>query len=227
MYSYTKEQVQDFLGSQSSDINSLRQALKRRDFTVKTKQGNFILDKELIDPLVEEFGFKPVLPNYTRILIKVLREDFEGVCLLTYRELSDYIRDNYDIFIDPSDLGKAYRELVANTDIEYRKYNSSQAIEGPTVAFTGHLLYFIIDKRTGQTVYIGITNDYGRRYKEHFITQSEVDKPLYKLFAQQGVENYTMEVRAQDEDREFIEKMERQLITHTPGLYNVVYNRVS
>ena len=137
-YHYTKEQVQDFLGSQSSDINSLRQALKRRDFTVKTKQGNFILDKELIDPLVEEFGFKPVLPNYTRILIKVLREDFEGVCLLTYRELSDYIRDNYDIFIDPSDLGKAYRELVA-----HEKAPESKLIQ-PTLIKNGK----VVDEKT-------------------------------------------------------------------------------
>lgn len=226
MYHYTKEQVQEFLGSKSNDINSLRQALKRRGFTVKTKQGNFILDKPMLCPIQQEFGFRPIRPNITRALLKTFY-DFGGQLDMSWVEVANYIKETQGLDIHVPNLSTAYRELMANTDIEYRKYNSSQAIEGPTVAFTGHLLYFIIDKRTGQTVYIGITNDYGRRYKEHFITQSEVDKPLYKLFAQQGVENYTMEVRAQDEDREFIEKMERQLITHTPGLYNVVYKRVS
>lgn len=119
MYNYTKQEVQEFLGTETTVNNNLLDGLKRKGFEAKTngKRGTnllFILDKELVDPMMEEFGFKPALPNYMRILIKVLREDFGGVCLLTYRELSEYIEEHYNVSIDPSHLGATYRELVAN-----------------------------------------------------------------------------------------------------------------
>lgn len=111
MYTYTKQEVQDFLGSQSSDINSLRQALKRRDFTVKTKQGNFILDKPMLCPIQQEFGFRPIRPNTTRLLIQVLA-DLGGSTTMNWTELNDYIKEHYDKSPGATNLSTAYRELV-------------------------------------------------------------------------------------------------------------------
>lgn len=119
MYHYTKEQVQEFLGSASNDVNSLRQALKRRDFTVKTKQGNFILDKPMLCPIQQEFGFRPIRPNTTRLLIQVLA-DLGGTTTMNWTELNDYIKEHYGKSPGASHLSTAYRELVEHgtaTDI--------------------------------------------------------------------------------------------------------------
>lgn len=119
MHHYTKQQVQEFLGSASNDINSLRQALKRRDFTVKTKQGNFILDKPMLCPIQQEFGFKPTRPNTTRLLIQVLA-DLGGTTTMNWTELNNYIKEHYGKSPGGSNLSAAYRELVEHgtaTDI--------------------------------------------------------------------------------------------------------------
>lgn len=119
MYHYTKEQVQEFLGSASNDVNSLRQALKRRDFTVRTKQGNFILDKPMLCPIQQEFGFKPIRPNTTRLLIQVLA-DLGDTTTMNWTELNDYIREHYGKSPGATNLSTAYKELVEHgtaTDI--------------------------------------------------------------------------------------------------------------
>lgn len=132
MYEYTKQEVKGFLQTETDRNDVLKKALTTRGYEVSTnrKRGEafrFVLDKELKCALVKEFGFKPARPTYTRILIKVLHEDFGGVCHMTYRELSKYIEEKYGITIQHTHLGEAYRELTRH----------GRALE---LAFTTHVL---------------------------------------------------------------------------------------
>lgn len=110
-YHYTKEQVQEFLGSKSEDNKTLRRGLLRRGFEVSIKKGVFTLNKELLCPIQQEFGFKPVRPNTTRLLIQVLA-DLGGTTTMNWTELNDYIREHYGKSPGASHLSTAYRELV-------------------------------------------------------------------------------------------------------------------
>lgn len=113
MYEYSKQEVQEFLGSASNDINSLRQALKRRGYVVSVKKGTFNLDKELIDPLVAEFGFKPTRPETTRALLKAFH-DFDGQLNMSWVEVANHIKETQGLDIHHSNLSRAYKELVDN-----------------------------------------------------------------------------------------------------------------
>ena len=111
MYHYTKEQVQDFLGSRSEDNKTLRRGLLRRGFEVSIKKGVFTLNKELLCPIQQELGFRPVRPNTTRLLIQVLA-DLGGTTTMNWTELNDYIKEHYDKSPGATNLSTAYRELV-------------------------------------------------------------------------------------------------------------------
>lgn len=154
-YHYTKEQVQEFLGSKSNDINSLRQALKRRDFTVKTKQGSFILDKPMLCPIQQEFGFKPLRPNTTRILIQVLA-DLGGTTTMNWTELNNYIKEHYDKSPGGSNLSAAYRELV-----EYGTATDITSVE-------------LFDKSTGELA----TEEQIKQFRRMFYTMMGQSYPV-------------------------------------------------
>lgn len=121
MYSYTKEQVQEFLGSQSSDNQTLKRGLNRRGFEVGTnnKRGAnllFILDKELVDPMMEEFGFKPTRPETTRALLKAFH-DFGGQLNMGWSEVANHIKATQGLDIHHSNLSRAYKELADNEKV--------------------------------------------------------------------------------------------------------------
>lgn len=118
MYTYTKQEVQEFLGSASNDNQTLKRGLERKGFEVNTngKRGAnllFILNKELVDPMVEEFGFKPTRPETTRALLKAFH-DFGGQLNMSWAEVANHIKETQGLDIHHSNLSRAYKELLDN-----------------------------------------------------------------------------------------------------------------
>lgn len=180
---YTKQEVQAFLETTTDRNNNLIDALTRKGYKVSTngKRGanlRFILDKELkveADPVLEEFGFKPKRPEYTRMLIKVLVEDFNHNCGLTWNALSEYIETKYGVVIAPQHLSTAYSELVQQgtalnlrlSDREYLKKDGTKATDEEV-----EVLRFVINGFVAQGVnpwiarQIGMTQQ-GLGYYKH------------------------------------------------------------
>lgn len=127
MYTYTKQEVQEFLGTTNNNNQALIRALKTRSIAAKTngKRGanmRFGLDKPMIDPVLEEFGFRPSMPNYTRILLKAF-EDNGGRFVMTWKNISAFIWETQGVRVHYSNLSRAYKELFNNgktiPDVQY------------------------------------------------------------------------------------------------------------
>ena len=118
MYTYTKQEVMEFLGTTTTVNNNLLDGLKRKGFTAKTngKRGanlRFELDKPMVDPIQQEFGFRPSRPETTRALLKAFH-DFGGVLVMSWIEVSVYIKETQGINIAPNNLSTVYVELLNN-----------------------------------------------------------------------------------------------------------------
>jgi len=118
MFTYTKEEVQEFLETTNNNNQALLRSLKVRNITAETngKRGAnllFILDKELVDPMMKEFGFKPTRPETTRALLKAFH-DFGGQLNMSWAEVANYIRETQGLDIHHSNLSRAYKELMDN-----------------------------------------------------------------------------------------------------------------
>jgi len=118
MYTYTKQEVQEFLGTTNNKNDDLINSLATRGIEAETNNRRganlrFKLNKAMVDPIVEEFGFKPRRPNTTRTLLKVF-QDFDGALNMSWAAVSEYIKETYGENIPATNLSTAYRELVEN-----------------------------------------------------------------------------------------------------------------
>lgn len=121
MYSYTKQEVQEFLGTANNNNQALLRSLRVRNITAETngRRGAnllFILDKELVDPMIKEFGFKPTRPETTRALLKAFH-DFGGQLNMSWAAVSEYIKATQGINIAPNNLSTVYNELMENEKV--------------------------------------------------------------------------------------------------------------
>lgn len=127
MENYTKQEVQEFLGTTNNKNNDLINSLATRGIVAKTngKRGAnllFELDKPMADPIQQEFGFRPTMPNYTRILLEAF-EDNGGRFVMTWKDISSFVWETQGVRVHYSNLSRAYKELFDNgktiPDVQY------------------------------------------------------------------------------------------------------------
>lgn len=159
MFLYTKEEVKTFLETNTDNNQALKNNLTRKGFEFEVEgQGKnikFLVETELIDPRMAEFGFKPKRPEYTRVLTKVLMEDFKGKCPLTWKDLSSYIKEHHEVSIAPQNLSTAYSELVAYgsalglelSDRDYVKENGAQASEKDMIELRNTINFYVQQRK--------------------------------------------------------------------------------
>lgn len=157
---------------------------------------------------------------------RVIKTGLQGYRMLTKRK--KILTEKQKGFL-LSELGGEFhfdRELLKELEENNYKIVPQEIEYDPIYDTDLHKLYFIIENHTENIVYIGITNDINKRYKDHFYHQNEANKPLYEYMNKLGVGCFRMEVRACHPSREFILEMEKQLIMYSPLLLNVVHNSI-
>lgn len=126
---YTKEQVQQFLGTTDNDSTNLKKALTRKGYEVKTngKRGanlRFELDKELIKQdaptWTELFGFEPKYKSATTALLLLLHRN--GPLFATDAQLTHFTAQGSIKTVGHARLELANAGFIVETKVQRQFY---------------------------------------------------------------------------------------------------------